>query len=57
MPSSVIEVVNNAVCEIFINGTIDENSPTSCDKVTLKTVCGTYQMFTGKEKFHNLQKE
>ena len=50
MPSLVLEVVNNGVREIFIIGTIDEDSSTLCDKVTLKTVCGTYQTFTGTEK-------
>jgi len=36
--------------EIFTDGTIYEDSPTPCNKVTLKTVCGTYQTFTYKEK-------
>ena len=38
MPSSAIEAANSAVGEIFTDGTIDEDSPTPCDKVTLKTV-------------------
>jgi len=50
MPSSAIEAANSAVREIFTDGTIDEDSPTPCDKVTLKTVRGTYQTFTDKEK-------
>ena len=29
---------------------LDEDNPTPCDKVTLKTVRGTYQTFTDKEK-------
>ena len=50
MQSSAIEAANSAVREIFTDGTIDEDSPTPCNKVTLKTVRGTYQMFTDKEK-------
>jgi len=38
MPSSAIEAANSTVFEIFTNGTIDEDSPTPCNKVTLKTV-------------------
>ena len=49
MPSSAIEAANSAVREIFTDGTIDEDSPTTCDKVTLKTVRGTYQTFTDKK--------
>ena len=40
MPSSAIEATNSAISEFFTHGTIDEDSPTACDKVTLKTVCG-----------------
>ena len=50
MTSSAIEAANSAVREIFTDDTIDEDSPTPCDKVTLKTVRGTYQTFTDKEK-------
>ena len=49
MPSSAIEAANSAVREIFFNGNIDEDSPTPCVKVTLKTLRGTYQTFTDKE--------
>jgi len=38
MPSSAIEVANSAVCEIFTDGTIDEDSPTPCDKVSFSFV-------------------
>jgi len=34
MPSSTIEAANSAVCEFFTEGTINEDSPTPCDKVT-----------------------
>ena len=50
MPSSAIEAANSAVREIFTDGTFDEDSPTPSNKVTLKIVRGTYQMFTDKEK-------
>jgi len=38
MPSSAIEVANSAVCEIFTDGTINDNSPTPCDKVSFSFV-------------------
>jgi len=34
MPSSAIETANSTVREIFTNGTINEDNPTPCDKVT-----------------------
>ena len=47
MPSSTIEVANRTVSEFsFTHGTIDEDSLTACNKVSLKTVRGTYQEFT-----------
>ena len=49
MLSSAIVTANSTVCEIFIDDTIDEDSHTPCDKVTVKTVHGTYQVFTDKE--------
>ena len=45
MPSSATELIgaaNSAIHEIFTNGTINEDSPIPCDKMTLKTVCETY---------------
>ena len=37
MPSSAIEAANSvAIHEFFTDGIIDEDSPTPCDKVTLK---------------------
>ena len=45
MPSSTIEAANSTVSEFFTHGTIDEDSPTACDKVTFKTVHITYQEF------------
>jgi len=33
MPSSAIEAANSTICEIFTNGTIDEDSPTPCNKL------------------------
>ena len=52
MTSSAIEAANSAVQEIFtyIYSTIDEDSSTPCNKVMLKTVRGTYYIFTDKEK-------
>ena len=50
MLSSAIVTANSTVCEIFIDDTIDEYSHTPCDKMTLKTVHGTHQVFTNKEK-------
>ena len=55
MPSSVIEATNSAVCEIFTDDTNDEDSPTPCNKVTLKTdVEHTKHLLTKKRL--NLQK-
>ena len=48
MLGSAIVTANSAVCEIF--DTIDKYSHTPCDKVTLKTIHGTHQVFTDKEK-------
>ena len=47
IPSSAIEVaiIVQYVNEFFTDGTTDEDSPTACNKVTLKTVHGTYQEF------------
>ena len=45
LSSSAIEAANSNVSEFFTHGTIDEDSPTTCDKVTLKTVLGKYQEF------------
>ena len=46
MPSSAIEAANSAASEFLpMPGTIDEDSPTVCDKVIFKTVRGTYQEF------------
>ena len=50
MLSSAIVTADSVVCEIFIDDTVDEDSPTPCDKVTVKTVHGTHQVFTDKEK-------
>ena len=50
MPSSTIQAANSAVREILTNNPIDEDSPIPCSKTTLKTVRGTYQIFTDKEK-------
>ena len=41
---------NNAVREILTNNPIDEDSPSPCNKIMLKAVLGTYQVFTEKEK-------
>ena len=47
MSSSAIEAANSAISEIFIftYGSTDEDSPTACNKVALKTVRRTYQKF------------
>ena len=50
MLGSAIVTANSTVCEIFIDDTIDKYSHTPCDKVTLKTIHGTHQVFTDKEK-------
>ena len=51
IPSSAIEAANSAVREILPMAlSMKTCSPTPCDKVTLKTVCGTYQTFTDKQK-------
>ena len=50
MLSLAIDAANSAVRGVFTDGTINEDSPTPCDKVTLTTVHGTYQTFTDKEK-------
>ena len=42
MPNAV---ANSAASEFFTHGTIDEDSPTVYNMVTLKTVCGTYHEF------------
>ena len=46
MPSSAMEAPNSTVSEFLpmaLSG--DEDSAAACNKVTLKTVCGTYQKF------------
>ena len=50
MPSSAIEAANSVVREILTNNPIDEDSPIPCSKIMLKTVRGTYQINTDKEK-------
>ena len=49
MPGRAIEAANNVVSEFFTHGTshgtINEDSSTGCDKVTLARVRGTYQEF------------
>ena len=55
IPSSAIEAANSAVREIFTYGTIDEDSPTPCDKVTLKTVRETYQSLLTKKRQNYMQ--
>ena len=46
MPSSAMEAANSIVSEFFAHGTIQQRRQSHCcDKVTLKTVCGTYKNF------------
>ena len=52
MPSSAVEIAISAVSEFLpMHGTINKDSPTACNKVTLKTVCGTYQEYQNGHKF------
>ena len=57
IPSSDIKAANSAVREFLTNKPIDEDSPTPCNKITLKTVRGTCQIFSDKEKSELRSKE
>jgi len=38
MPSLAIETANSTICEIFTDGTINEDSPTPCDNASFSFV-------------------
>ena len=46
MPSSAIEAADSTVSEFFTHGTINKDSPTACDKVTLNSTWNIPRMQT-----------
>ena len=41
---------NSAVREILVNNSINKDSPSPCNKIMPKAVCGTYKVFIDIEK-------